>query len=268
MDQEEIEQKIAAYRWYHIIKVTDTLSTPGNPLYVPAQNLCLKHLKSIDLRRKRVLDIGCRDGLFSFAAEQMGAAEIVGIDNDLSRAAVEFLIPFLNSKVRMSQMNLYDLEPQGGLFDVVIFPGVLYHLRYPFWGVRSIRKVMAPGGHLLIETAVLDSLHRHAMLFCPVGKESPYDETSCTFFNLKGLVDTMFSMGFDTLATEMLPVDPLRRSVRWLRRMRHAMRGSGFTSIDEVTRCVVHCVLRQTSEDSHINSYWEGTHKFHSTHGG
>jgi tRNA (mo5U34)-methyltransferase len=97
----------------------------------------LKYVRSLDLRGKRVLDIGCRDGLFSFAAESMGAIDVIGIDNDLSRGATELLIPYFNSKVRMHQMNLYDLTPERfGTFDVVIFPGVLYHLRYPFWGLR------------------------------------------------------------------------------------------------------------------------------------
>jgi SAM-dependent methyltransferase len=266
MVEAEIQQKIAAYPWYHIIEVTDTLSTPGIPEYVPAQDLCLKHLKSLDLRGKRVLDIGCRDGLFSFAAERLGAAEIVGIDNDLSRGAVEFLIPFLNSKVQMSQMNLYDLKPQAGRFDIVIFPGVLYHLRYPFWALQRIREVMARGGHLLIETAILNGLQKHAILFCPVGKENPYypDGTSCTFFNVKGLVDTLGSLGFDTLATELL-AHPLKRRLDWLRRVRHAMREDGPSSVGEITRCVVHCVLRQIPKDSFGYRYWEGMHAFHST---
>jgi 2-polyprenyl-3-methyl-5-hydroxy-6-metoxy-1,4-benzoquinol methylase len=79
MNDTELQQVLARYAFYHIIKLTDTISTPGNPAHVPAQNLCLKYLKSLDLKGKHVLDIGCRDGLFSFAAESMGAAEVVGI---------------------------------------------------------------------------------------------------------------------------------------------------------------------------------------------
>ena len=135
MDENEILNTIAKYKFYHIIKLTDKITTPGWPAAVPAQNLCLKHLESLDLKGKDVLDIGCRDGLFSFKAESMGAGKVVGIDNDVSRPATQFLIPFFNSKVQMRQLNLYDLKPDTfGLFDVVIFPGVLYHLRYPFWG--------------------------------------------------------------------------------------------------------------------------------------
>lgn len=101
MTDAEIREAIAAYKFYHIIPLTKTLSTPGNPKYTAPQQLFMKHLKAIDLKGKRVLDVGCRDGLFSFAAESMGAAQVVGIDNDLSKPATEFLIPFFKSKVQM-----------------------------------------------------------------------------------------------------------------------------------------------------------------------
>jgi 2-polyprenyl-3-methyl-5-hydroxy-6-metoxy-1,4-benzoquinol methylase len=85
MNETEILQAISRYKFYHIIQLTDTISTPGNPDYVPAQNLCMKHLKSLDLKGKRVLDVGCRDGLFSFMAESMGAEEVVGIARSAHR---------------------------------------------------------------------------------------------------------------------------------------------------------------------------------------
>jgi SAM-dependent methyltransferase len=113
MTDAEIREAIAPYKFYHVIPLTETLSTPGDPAHTPAQDLFMKHLKTLDLKGKRVLDIGCRDGLFSFAAESMGAAEVIGIDNDLSKGATEFLIPFFKSKVRMLQQNLYDLKAQG-----------------------------------------------------------------------------------------------------------------------------------------------------------
>ncbi len=57
-------------------------------------------------------------------------AEVIGIDNDLSAGAVEVLLPYFKSKVQMHQFNLYDLTPETfGKFGIVIFPGVLYHLR-------------------------------------------------------------------------------------------------------------------------------------------
>jgi SAM-dependent methyltransferase len=281
LNETELHHKLTRHTFYHIIKLTDTISTPGNPVHVPAQNLCMKYLKSLDIKGKRVLDIGCRDGLFSFAAESMGPAEVVGIDNDLSRAAVEFLIPFFSSKVRMHQMNLYDLKPESfGTFDLVIFPGVLYHLRYPFWGLKAIRDVLNVGGHLLTETAIWVGEPHNSMLFCPIGEDNPYapDQTSCTFFNEKGLVDTLTSLGFHTASTELLNKDaviPRRRS--YMKRFFTGVR-NGFCDSDRpankevhwcvIDRCVVHSVLGALDKNKFTARYWEATHDFHSSRGG
>jgi tRNA (mo5U34)-methyltransferase len=247
MTEQEILQAINSYKFYHIIQLTTNISTPGNPNFVPPQNLCMKHIQSLDLSGKRVLDIGCRDGLFSFAAESMGAQEVVGIDNDLSKPATEFLIPFFKSRIKMVEKNLYDLKPDDfGLFDIVIFPGVLYHLRYPFWGLKTIRDIMKIGGHLLIETAIWDGDNDKAILFCPIGAESPYESTSCTFFNEKGLNDTLKSMGFDTIALECLePKFPGR-----------------------VNRYLFHSIFQGYDQDSFTAHYWDDLHQYHSQYGG
>jgi predicted RNA methylase len=47
-------------------------------------------MKLFDFKGKRVLDIGCRDGALSFAAEQLGATEVIGVDNDLSDGLINF----------------------------------------------------------------------------------------------------------------------------------------------------------------------------------
>jgi SAM-dependent methyltransferase len=259
MNEIELRQAMSRYKFYHVIRLTDNITTPGNTAYIPAQNLCMKYLKSLDLKGKRVLDIGCRDGLFSFAAESLGAAEVIGIDNDVSKPATEFLIPFFNSKIKMEQMNLYDLKPENfGLFDVIIFPGVLYHLRYPFWGVKVIRDVLSIGGHLLIETAIWERERNNATLFCPIGGESPYEPTSCTFFNEKGLVDTLKSMGFKTVSIDYLRREGLRGLKDRIKRFKAGT----------VTRCVFHSILSGNDKDSFTMQYWESTHDFHTQHGG
>lgn len=277
MNENEIRQAMGRYKFYHIIQLTDNIATPGNISYVPAQNLCIKHLKSLDLKGKRVLDIGCRDGLFSFVAESMGAGEVIGIDNDLSKPATEFLIPFFKSKIKMVQMNLYDLKLDNfGLFDVVIFPGVLYHLRYPFLGLRAIRDVLKVGGHLLIETPIWEEERNNALLFCPIGKESPYEPTSCTFFNEKGLVDTLISMGFETVAIEYLKQKGIRGLIDIMRRfktrietsMKMCLSMGHRPPIRKVTRSVFHSIFRGYDKDSFIMQYWEEKHHYHTECGG
>lgn len=193
----ELIEAIARYQWYHRIQVRGDIFTPS---YLPTLDsfmdiwdLILEGMAMVDFRGKRVLDVGCRDGLFSFEAEKRGAEEVIGIDNDISRGASEFLIPFFDSKVRMHEMNLYDITPDRfGTFDVIVFPGVLYHLRYPFWGLKQLLSCLSDNGIFLIESGMLvePALGRHELLYCPV-ENSPYEPTSCTFMNEKALTTTL-----------------------------------------------------------------------------
>jgi 2-polyprenyl-3-methyl-5-hydroxy-6-metoxy-1,4-benzoquinol methylase len=210
MNDKEISEKIKKYNWYHEIEIKNGITTnvadayEVNGKYVThsssknhwSQKNIFSTLEKIDFKNKKVLDIGCRDGLFSFYAEKRGASEIIGIDNDLSKGATEFLIPYFNSKVKMYQKNLYDLsEEDYGKFDIIIFVGVLYHLRYPFYSFKKIKEILNKDGKLIIETGVYLDDNKRAILYCPIEDDSEYEKTSCTFFNIKGLCDSLKSIG-------------------------------------------------------------------------
>ena len=199
VDRESLKEKMGMYTWYHTIEVADGIYTESFvPNFKKMWDHNLKCMEGVDFTDKKVLDIGCRDGLFSFEAEKRGAREIIGIDNDISKGAVEFLIPFFNSKVKMYEASLYDLNTlKFGTFDIILFFGVLYHLRYPFWGLKKVIESLSDNGLLLIESGMLitQKLKDKEILYCPV-ENSPYNEpTSCTFFNKEGLGVTMDSLG-------------------------------------------------------------------------
>ncbi len=273
MDEAEIRDAIAGYKFYHTIKLTDDISTPGVELYRPAQNLCLKYLRALDFKGKRVLDIGCADGLYSFEAEALGAEEVVSIDSFLSKPAVEFLIPFFDSKIKMMEMSLFDVRPDDmGRFDIVILAGVLYHLRYPFWGLKVIRDVLKEGGHLIIETAIWNGERNNAMLFCPNGEESPYTANSCTFFNVKGLVGTLESLGFAVRSVELLKRNPMhgikhdvkRIGTRLISQILMSISPESRPAIRQVTRGVFHATLSDYDKDDPLTRYWDGFHNLRS----
>jgi SAM-dependent methyltransferase len=265
MTEAEILERLATYNFYHTIRLTDRISTPGWKIVEPLVEMTLRNLRTLDLKGKKVLDIGCRDGVFCFEAERLGAAEIVGIDNDPSRGAHEFLVPFLKSRVRLEELNLLDLKPETyGKFDVVIFPGVLYHLRYPFWGLKLVRDVLTDGGMLVLETAVLVDDNRLPLLYCPIGSESPYEPTSCTFYNTKGLMDTLQSLGLLVQHVEYLNPHTHPRRGPAGRQALQAVPGAapplGPPLIDRATFI---CQMTPSAIDAAVARYWDGTHRIH-----
>lgn len=129
----------------------------------------------------RVLDIGQAEGFFSFEAERRGATDVVGIENyppmlrkfQICRAA-------LDSRAQSALASVYDLDPSTfGTFDLVMFFGVLYHLRHPILALQKILSVCT--GTLLMQTATCDDEGDKPIAeFHPFGIESgPPGNRSC-----------------------------------------------------------------------------------------
>lgn len=151
---EEAQRRVAEHRfWYHRIEVAPGVVTPGTHDSPAA----LAHLDALglprDLHGRRVLDVGCRDGFFAFALEARGA-EVLGIDYaEPDETGFSIAANLLGSKVRYAVRNVYDLDPsRDGRFDLVLFLGVLYHLRNPMLALDRIRAVTHDSGMLLLES--------------------------------------------------------------------------------------------------------------------
>lgn len=112
-----------------------------------------------DLTGKSVLDIGTTNGGTAFAAERRGASRVVAVDiEDPSWYGFDVLSEHLGSKVEYVRASAYELEAKlaGERFDLVIFWGVLYHLRHPLLALDNVRAVVADGGTAWVETAICD----------------------------------------------------------------------------------------------------------------
>jgi SAM-dependent methyltransferase len=184
------------YKWYHCMKFDNNTETNG---WKSNDGLCdwlVAQTKTFNVRDKIVADIGCRDGLLSFVMEQMGAIEIFGIDNDISIGARDLLIPKTQSKIQMFENNLYDLD-YSKKFDVTVCCGVLYHLRFPFLGLKKLVDITKDGGTIHIEGGFMvnKELENYSLCGCTSFTNSPYEDSSPIFFNTKGLIDTMFTFG-------------------------------------------------------------------------
>jgi tRNA (mo5U34)-methyltransferase len=153
-DASRIRAMVAAHSpWYHQIELAPGVVTPG----VHPSAAVLAELDGLglpaDARGLRVLDIGCRDGFFAFAMEARGA-EVIGIDYaEPEMTGFGVAAEVLASTVTFRVENVYNLDPaRHGTFDLVLFLGVLYHLRNPLWALDRIREVTRPGGLMFVRS--------------------------------------------------------------------------------------------------------------------
>lgn len=192
-----------------------------------------------------------------FAAEQQGAATVVGLDNDPSPGATDVVVPATGSSVRFVDANLLDVGPGdlGGPSYVVVAAGLLYHLRAPFAALRVLRDLVADGGVLLLESAFWAGRDDYADVWVPIGREGPHDATSPTFFNRKALRDTLASYGLAVEAWSELG-EELRH--RRLRPSRFGIRRRPEERI--VDRVTIVARRDDASTDPYLEDYFWGIH--------
>ena len=130
-------ERIEKGAWYHSIELPDGRVIPG---IIPVEALRAR-MDAFgipeDLRGKRVLDVGAATGWCSFEMERRGA-EVVAVDcveYDDFRVAQKLL----GSKVDYRLLDIDEFTPEAlGTFDLILFFGVLYHLRHPLLGLEKI----------------------------------------------------------------------------------------------------------------------------------
>jgi tRNA (mo5U34)-methyltransferase len=134
---QQLSGQVQARFRYHSIELPDGSVLPGLQ--------SLEHLRwrlglfglPADLRGKRVLDIGAWDGWFSFECERRGA-EVVAVDCVALDTFLEAK-QLIGSKVEYLTLDVEELSARRlGRFDIVLFFGVLYHLRHPLLGLERV----------------------------------------------------------------------------------------------------------------------------------
>jgi tRNA (mo5U34)-methyltransferase len=149
-----------------------------------------------------VLDVGAWDGFFSFEAERRGAARVLATDYFSwkgpgwgSKEGFDFARTVLCSRVEDIEIDVPDISPTTvGRFDIVLFLGVLYHLKEPFTALERMAAVTEK--LLIVETAVdLLNVERPAMAFYPMA-ELNGDPTNWWAPNLACLTQMLRACGF------------------------------------------------------------------------
>jgi tRNA (mo5U34)-methyltransferase len=184
IDPAQLQAEVDSFPWYHSIDLGHGVTTKGQS--VMAEMVTEDQLP--DFRGRSVLDIGAWDGYYSFLAERRGAARVVALDHyawgvdfvarqqywneclergelpDQARDTTDFWCPdlpgrrgfdlahrALDSKVEavVADFTTTDLSVLG-TFDIVLYLGVLYHMKEPLTCLERLHAVTR--GVSVIET--------------------------------------------------------------------------------------------------------------------
>ena len=156
LERSDLAERVAALGpWFHNIDLGDGLWTaPDHFLgdYPAFKFRRFADALPADLSGKTVLDIGCNAGFYSIEMARRGAARVVGIDSDdRYLAQARLAADTLGYEIELRNLSVYDVGRLGERLDVVIFMGVLYHLRHPLLALDLIREHVA-GDMLLFQT--------------------------------------------------------------------------------------------------------------------
>jgi tRNA (mo5U34)-methyltransferase len=144
--------------WFHNLHLPDGRQTaPEHPLgdFPAFKWRQIERCLPRDLAGARALDVGCNAGFYAFQLAARGA-EVLALDLDerylrQGRWAARHLDP--EGRVEFRQGSVYDLVEVEGRFEVVLFMGVLYHLRHPLLALDAVAEKV--GGTLVLQTLTM-----------------------------------------------------------------------------------------------------------------
>jgi len=136
MSPEDLRKAVASISWRHTIDL-------GHGVVTSAVGGNLVLIKRLGLPERldglSVLDVGAWDGFFSFEAERRGARRVLATDSFQwdgggwgTKRGFELARRALGSQIEDKTIDVLDISPEAvGTFDLVLFLGVLYHMRHP-----------------------------------------------------------------------------------------------------------------------------------------
>lgn len=142
--------------WFHNINLGGVQTAPNHFLgdYPAIKWERFAHALPEDLSGKTVLDVGCNAGFYCLEMKRRGAARVVGVDSDARYLAqARFAAEVEDQDIEFHQLSVYELPTLGERFDIVLFMGVLYHLRHPLLALDILHDCMV--GDLLVFQSML-----------------------------------------------------------------------------------------------------------------
>jgi tRNA (mo5U34)-methyltransferase len=168
--QEQIE---SLGPWFHNLRLNGVQTAPRHFLgdYPEIKFAGFRDAIPADLTGKTVLDIGCNAGFYSLEMKRRGASRVVGIDSDphyLKQA--RFAASVLGADIEFRQLPVWEVAKLNEKFDLVIFMGVLYHLRHPLLALDLIHE------HVARDLLLFQSMQRGSRDIVPVNSDYEFNE--------------------------------------------------------------------------------------------
>jgi tRNA (mo5U34)-methyltransferase len=182
LTREAIEQRVRELgQWFHNMELKGVRTAPEHFLGDYPNVKWQKIAPAIpeDLSGKSVLDIGCNAGFYSMEMKRRGAERVVAVDFDEKYLAqARFAAEVNDFDIEFRQLSVYDVAKLGEKFDVVIFMGVLYHLRHPLLALDLIHE------HVAGDLMIFQSMQRGNTEIAPV--QENYDFWKMDIFEEPG----------------------------------------------------------------------------------
>jgi len=174
MTRQQIEQKVHELgEWFHNIDLEGVSTAPNHFLgdYPSLKWRRFAHAIPADLSGMSVLDIGCNAGFYSLEMKRRGASRVVGIDSDDNYLAqARFAAEVSGVDIEFRRLSVYQLAALQERFDLVLFMGVLYHLRYPLLALDILHE------HVVRNQMVFQCMLRGSMETTPIKPDYPFSE--------------------------------------------------------------------------------------------
>jgi tRNA (mo5U34)-methyltransferase len=173
-EQETLRHEIESLGpWFHNLRLDGIQTAPDHFLgdYPKIKFDSFRNAIPSCLRNKTVLDIGCNAGFYCFEMKRRGAARVVGIDTDehyLRQA--RFAARIQHANVEFLRLAVWDVATLGEKFDLVIFMGVLYHLRHPLLALDLIHE------HVARDLMLFQSMQRGGGEVLPIKPDYDFNE--------------------------------------------------------------------------------------------
>jgi tRNA (mo5U34)-methyltransferase len=172
---DDLREEIAALGpWFHNMELGGIKTAPGHFLgdYPAIKWRRFESALPADLSGKSVLDIGCNAGFYSIEMKRRGANRVLAIDYDEAYLAqARFAAKVLDVDIEFRKLSVYDIGALGERFNVVLFLGVLYHLRHPLLALDLIHE------HVTDDLFVCQSMQRGSPEAAEVSTDYPFSET-------------------------------------------------------------------------------------------